>query len=51
MHTATMQTKSFGIKNESEVQGQSSPQLIGILILLKCICGSDLEILTWIGGE
>ena len=34
---------SFGIKNESEVQG--------ILTVLKCICGPDLEILTWIAGE
>ena len=42
---------SFGIKNESEIQGQSSPELIGILTVLKCICGPDLEILTWIGAE
>ena len=41
----------FGIKNESEVQGQSSPEFVGILTVLKCICGPDLEILTWIGGE
>ena len=41
----------FGIKNESEVQGQSSPELIGILTVLICICGPDLEILTWIGRE
>ena len=42
---------SFGIKNESEVQGHSSPELTGILTVLKCICGPDLEILTWITGE
>ena len=42
---------SFGIKIESEIQGQSSPELIGILTVLKCICGPDLEILTWIGAE
>ena len=36
---------------KAEVQGQSSPKLIGILTVLKCICGPNLEILTWIGGE
>ena len=41
----------FGIKNESEVHGQSSPELIGIFTVLICICGPDLEILTWIGLE
>ena len=43
--------KKFGIRNEGEVQGQSSPELIGILTLLKCICCPNLEILTRIGGE
>ena len=42
---------SFGIKNESEVQSQSSPKFIGIFIVLKCICCPNLEILTWIDGE
>ena len=41
----------FGIKNESEVQGQSSSEFTGILTVLKCICGLNLEILTWIGDE
>ena len=41
----------FGIKNESEVQGQSSSEFTGILTMLKCICGPNLEILTWIGDE
>ena len=49
MHTATMK-KSFGIRNEGEVQGQSSPELTGILTALKCICCPSLEILTRIGG-
>ena len=43
--------KSFRIRNEGEVQGQSSPELTGILTVLKCICCSNLEILTRIGGE
>ena len=51
MHTATMQKMSFGIRNEGEVQGQSSPELIGILKVLKCIYCPSFEILTRIGGE
>ena len=43
--------KSFGIRNEGEVQSQSSPELTGILTVLKCICCPNLEILTRIGGE
>ena len=43
--------KSFGIRNEGEIQGQSSPALAGILTVLKCICYPNLEILTRIGGE
>ena len=42
---------SFGIRNEGEVQGQSSPELTGILTVLKCISCPSLEILTRIGGE
>ena len=42
---------SFGIRNEGEVQGQSSPELTGILTVLKCISCQSLEILTRIGGE
>ena len=41
----------FGIKNESKVQGQSSSEFTGILTVLKCICGPNLEILTWICDE
>ena len=51
MHFATMQTNTFGTKNASEAPGQSSPELIGILTVLKCIRGPDLEILNWIGGD
>ena len=43
--------KSFGIRNEGEVQGQSSSKFTGILTVLKCICCPSLEILTRIGGE
>ena len=42
---------SFGIRNEGEVQSQSSPELTGILTVLKCISCPSLEILTRIGGE
>ena len=41
----------FGIKNGSEVQGQSSSELTGVLTVLKCICGPNLEILSWTGDE
>ena len=37
--------------NEIEGQCQSSPKLTGILTVLRCILGSNLEILSWIGGE
>ena len=39
------------IKNEIEGQCQSSPKLTGILTVLRCILGPNLEILSWIGGE
>ena len=51
MHTTPMQINKFWETNESEVQGQSSPELMGTLTVLKSICGPNLEILTWIGGE
>ena len=41
----------FEIKNEIEGQCQSSPKLTGILTVLRCILGPNLEILSWIGGE
>ena len=41
----------FEIKNETEGQCQSSPKLTGILTVLRCILGPNLEILSWIGGE
>ena len=41
----------FEIKNEIEGQCQSSPKFSGILTVLRCICGPNLEILSWIGGE
>ena len=41
----------FGIKNGSEVHGQSSSELTGVLIVLKRICGPNLEILSWTGEE
>ena len=46
-------TNKFGIKigfkieNESEDQNQSSPKLIGILTVLRCIFGPNLVILAW----
>ena len=41
----------FEIKNEIEGQGQSSPKFLGILRVLRCIIGPNLEILSWIGAE
>ena len=41
----------FEIKNEIEGQGQSSPKFPGILRVLRCIIGPNLEILSWIGAE
>ena len=41
----------FEIKNEIEGQYQSRPKLTGILTVLRCICGPNLEILSWIDGE
>ena len=41
----------FEIKNEIEGQCQSSPKLTGILTVLRCILGPNLEIVSWIGGE
>ena len=41
----------FEIKNEIEGWGQSSPKFSGILRVLRCIIGPNLEILSWIGGE
>ena len=41
----------FEIKNEIEGQGQSSPKFSGILRVLRCIIGPNLEILSWIGAE
>ena len=34
------------LKNKTEDRGQSIPQSIGILTVLRCICGPNLEILT-----
>ena len=41
----------FEIKNEIEGQGQSSPKFSGILRVLRCIIGPNLEILSWTVGE
>ena len=41
----------FEIKNDIEGQCQSSPKLIGVLTVLRCIFGPNVEILTSIGGE
>ena len=43
--------KVLELENEGEVQGQSSPELTGILTVLKYICCPNSEILTRIGGE
>ena len=41
----------FKIENESEDQNQSSPKLIGILTVLRCIIGQILVILAWMADE
>ena len=41
----------FKIENESEDQNQSSPQLVGILIVLRCIFGPNFMILAWMADE
>ena len=41
----------FEIKNWIEDQSQSSPKLVGIWTVLRCIFVSNLEIVTSIGGE
>ena len=41
----------FEIKNWIEDQFQSSPKLVGIWIVLRCIFVPNLEIVTSIGGE
>ena len=41
----------FEIKNWIEDQFQSSPKLVGIWTVLRCIFAPNLEIVTSIGGE
>ena len=41
----------FKIENESEDQNQSSPKLIGILTVLRCIFSPNLVILAWMADE
>ena len=41
----------FKIENESEDQNQSSPKLVGILTVLRCIFGPNLVILAWMADE
>ena len=41
----------FKIENESEDQNQSSPKLIGIWTVLRCVFGPNLVILAWTADE
>ena len=41
----------FKIENESEDHNQSSPKLVGILTVLRCIFGPNLVILAWMADE
>ena len=41
----------FKIENESEDQNQSSPKLIGILTVLRCMFGPNLVIIVWMADE
>ena len=51
IYTKTQFSIGFGIKIEIEDQCQSSPKLIGILTVLRCNFGPNLEILTSISVE
>ena len=44
-------SSGFEIKNGIEDQFQSSPKLVGIWTVLRCIFVPNLEIVTSIGGE
>ena len=46
-----VENNRFEIKNETEDHGQSIPKWKGILIVLRCIFGPNLEILTAISGD
>ena len=41
----------FKIENESEDQNQSSPNIVGIFTVLRCILGQNLVILAWLADE
>ena len=41
----------FKIESESEDHNQSSPKLIGILTVLRCIFGPNLVVLAWMADE
>ena len=51
MYIKTSNYSGFEIKNWIEDQFQSSPKLVGIWKVLRCIFVSNLEIVTSIGGE
>ena len=52
LRAASSQLKTgFEITNETEGQGQSSPKSIGILTVLRCIFGPNLEIPTSTSSE
>ena len=41
----------FKVESESEDHNQSSPKLVGILTMLRCIFGPNLVILAWMADE
>ena len=41
----------FKIENESEDHNKSSPKLVGILTVLRCIFGPNFVILAWMADE
>ena len=46
-----MRKIAFTIKNEIEAEGISRPKSIGILTVFRCIPGSYLVILAWMGDN
>ena len=51
MYIKSSNWSGFEIKNWIENQFQSSPKLVGIWTVLRCIFAPNLEIITSIGGE
>ena len=51
MHTTTMQTNNFWNQKWERSSRSIKLWVDGVLTVLKCICGRNLEILSWTGDE